>query len=386
MLPKIAPDPNTARSVMGARPIRSILILQTKFIGDLVLSSALGANLRLEFPDARIVFLCARGFEKFVIAHGIAKDVVAIGRKRMGRSVLARIAEFYSVVRTLRGFHFDMTIDVSDSKTSRLIAGLVNAPIRVGYNPPERPLRWTERQPANVFATPYGYGEQHFLYRYLSPLQALGIALRTRAPLLRPSPREIENASALLVKHGLRAQGFVAVHAGAAFEGRRWQPERFAAVIDDIVKRRGLDVVLIGGPDERGLADAILPATNCRVVDLVGILSLETLLAVLQQARLFLGNESGPMHMAAAAGTPVVGLFGLTDPVRWGPVGVANISLRPPMPCECVAKDVCKKVDPSRAYCVRRLSVDEVIEAVGDLLNRTGERAPLAAQAQSPKA
>ncbi|MER8578419.1 hypothetical protein NKG95_06680 [Mesorhizobium sp. M1423] len=100
-------------------------------------------------------------------------------------------------------------------------------------------------------------------------------------------------------------------------------------------------------------------------------LSLATLLAVLGEARLFLGNESGPMHMAAAAGTPVVGLFGLTDPVVWGPVGVASVTPRPSMPCECIARDLCRRPDPSKACCFWRLEVKAMVDAVRAILSRT---------------
>ena len=167
----------------------------------------------------------------------------------------------------------------------------------------------------------------------------------------------------------------MAVHAGANFPGRRWQPERFAAAIDRISTETELKVALVGGPDESDIAAKIMAGTAAPVADLIGALSLETLLALLKEARLFLGNESGPMHMAAAAGTPVVGLFGLTNPVQWGPVGVPSISLRPPMPCDCVGGDLCRRTDPSKACCVWRLEVDSVVEAVRELLART-EAAP----------
>ncbi len=352
-------------------PFRSILVIQTKFMGDLVLASALAENLRLEFPGARLVFLCEARFESFVIAHGIASEVVTFSRARMRGTTLERVKELYAMVRALRRFRFDLTIDLTDSKTSRIITGFVNARTRVGYDPPERPLRLLERQPANVLARPYGFGGQHFLYRYLSPLQALGIGLHVAVPRIQPLPVETAKALALLRKHHLRPNAFVVVHAGASFEGRRWQPERFAAAIVEITGETGLDVVLVGGPDEHGIAERIVARTAPSVVNLVGQLSLERLLAVLEQARLFLGNESGPMHMAAAVGTPVVGLFGSTNPSRWGAVGVSSIALRPPMPCHCVARDLCRWQDSSKACCVWRLEFKPVVDAVLELLSRT---------------
>ncbi|WP_027058152.1 glycosyltransferase family 9 protein [Mesorhizobium loti] len=352
-------------------PFRSILIVQTKFIGDIVLASTLARNLQLEFPGARIVFLCEANFKSFVVAHGIASEVVTFMRARMRGTPLERGKELYVIVRELRGFRFDLTIDLTDSKTSRLISGLVNAKTRIGYNPPERPLKLLERQPANLFAKPQGFGGQHFVYRYLSPLEALGIDLRVTVPSIQPLPSETVKALALLGKHRLHPNAFIAVHAGASFKGRQWQPERFAEAIDEIAGETGLGVVLVGGPDERETAAQIIARTATPVVDLVGTLSLETLLAVLKQARLFLGNESGPMHIAAAAGTPVVGLFGLTNPSRWGPVGVPSIALRPSMPCDCIASDLCRPKDPSKACCVWRLEVKPVVEAVRELLARS---------------
>ncbi|CDX55436.1 Glycosyl transferase family protein [Mesorhizobium plurifarium] len=350
---------------------RSILILQTKFIGDIVLASALAKNLQLQYPGVRIVFLCEAHFAGFLTAHGIATEVVPFSRAKMRGSPLERGRELFRMVRALRQHRFDMTIDITDSKTSRIISELVHAPVRVGHFPTERPLRWHERQPANVRMKPYGFGKRHYLYRYLSPLEALGIALRVRVPAIRPLPFETTRALALLARHKIRPNAFIAVHAGASFVGRRWQPERFAEAIDRIVRETGLQVVLVGGPDESEATDRIIAAAKTRVVNLAGMLRLETLLALLKEARLFLGNESGPMHIAAAAGTPVVGLFGLTNPVRWAPVGVPSISLRPSMPCDCVGGDLCRRTDPSKACCVWRLEVDPVVGATLELLART---------------
>ncbi|TPN83184.1 glycosyltransferase family 9 protein [Mesorhizobium sp. CU2] len=351
--------------------LRSILILQTKFIGDIVLASTLAKNLQLQYPGVRIVFLCEARFAGFLTVHGIASEVVPFSRAKMRGTPLERGRELFRAVRALRQHRFDMSIDITDSKTSRIVSGLVNAPVRLGYVPSEKPPRWYERQPATVGMKPFGFGKKHFLYRYLSPLEALGVALRVRVPAIRPLPFETTRALALLARHRIKPNGFIAVHVGASFPGRRWQPERFAAAIDKIVKETGLGIVLVGGPDESEATDAIMALAKAPVVNLAGALRLETLLALLKEARLFLGNESGPMHMAAAAGIPVVGLFGLTNPVRWAPVGVPSISLRPSMPCDCVGGDLCHRTDPSKACCVWRLEVDPVVDAALELLART---------------
>ncbi|CDX11144.1 Glycosyl transferase family protein [Mesorhizobium sp. ORS 3324] len=351
--------------------VRSILILQTKFIGDIVLASTLAGNLQREYPGVNIVFLCEAALADFVVGHGIASEVVSFKRSHMRGTTLQRAREFVETVRRLRRHRFDMVIDLADSKTSRFIVGLINAPIRVGFSPSEKRLRWFERQPANVLAKPFGYGEQHYLYRYLSPLEALGVDLRVTVPSIAPLPQETARILALMEKSDLHRNGFVAVHAGANFPGRRWQPERFAAAIDQISRETALKVVLVGGPDESETAAKIMAGTSSPIVNLVGALSLKALLALFKEARLFVGNESGPMHMAAAAGTPVVGLFGLTSPVQWGPVGVPSISLQPSMPCDCVGGDLCRRTDPSKACCVWRLEVDTVVGAARELLAQT---------------
>ncbi|MER8386475.1 hypothetical protein NKH14_13260 [Mesorhizobium sp. M1380] len=163
------------------------------------------------------------------------------------------------MVRALRRSRFDLTIDLADSKTSRIIVRLVNAKTRVGYDPPEKPLRWLGRQPANVLAKPFGYGGQHYLYRYLSPLEALGVELRAPVPKIEPLPLETARALALLDRHHLRRNAFIAVHAGASFRGRQWQPERFALAIDELSRQTAWTSCLSAAPVNGHLPSASSP-------------------------------------------------------------------------------------------------------------------------------
>ncbi|CCV10360.1 glycosyltransferase family 9 protein [Mesorhizobium sp. STM 4661] len=355
--------------VVARTNIQSILVNQTKFIGDVILTSVLTRHLRATYPKATIALLCASGLEHFVVALGIADIAIPFGRRRMRGTPYERASELYRVTSTIRRQKFDVTIDLSDSKTSRILTRLINAPIRVGFDPPESPLRIWEMQPANVFAATYGHGGEHYLYRYLSPLTALGIELEDPVPSLQPVKACQDEARELLARHKLARGSFVAVHAGASFEGRCWQPERFASAIGEIYERSGLAAVVVGGPDETPIAQKVLDAATSPVVSLVGKASLEVLAALLSEAFIFLGNESGPMHLAAAVKTPVVGLFGLTSPDIWGPLGVPNRTLRPSMPCQCTAKGICKEDETGRVYCVQRLEVADVAKSALELID-----------------
>jgi heptosyltransferase-3 len=356
--------------------IKSILVIQTKYIGDVVLTSALVRNLRLAYQNAVIAMLCAPGLRDFVVRQNIADVAIGFDGRSAGRSLLQRVKEYSSLVADLRRRKFDLTIDVADSKTSRIVQRLIGAPLRVGYNPPDRPLKFWEVQPANIFAEPSGRRSgAHYLYRYLSPVKALGIELREVTPRLEPTPVGRSASAQMLAQSNLPVKAFVAVHAGARFEGRCWQPERFAAVIDEVYATTGLRSLLVGGPDERAIAQAILNVAKSPLVSVVGEASLETLTALLADAFIFLGNESGPMHLAASVGTPVVGLYGLTPPDIWGPVGVLHRTVAPPLPCQCVAPDLCKPNNPGGVYCVQRLPVAKVAQATRDLIDAVRQRA-----------
>jgi heptosyltransferase-3 len=352
--------------------IHSILIIQTKYIGDVILTSAMVRNLRLAYPDATVTMLCTMGLRQFVVKQQIVDQAIGFDIRGRGMSLWQRFKEYRSVLAEVRSRDFDLTIDLSDSKSSRLLHRLIGAPLRVGFDPPESPLKFWETQPANILAATHGHGDAHYLQRYLSPLRALGVDVADPIPRLEAGPEARAECAKVLQQISLARGTFIAVHAGARFEGRCWQPERFARVIDEIYSRTGLISLLIGGPEESATAQKIIETAVSPVRSLVGSVSLETLTALLADARIFLGNESGPMHLAASAGTPVVGIYGLTPPDIWGPLGVPNRTIAPPLPCQCVAPGRCRPNNPGGVYCVHRVKVVDVAIAAFELLQASG--------------
>ena len=351
--------------------VRSVLVIQFRFMGDLVLLSALLHNLRLHFPRAHLAVLCDESYRPVLEAQPDVDEIMTFGRERTRRGpIRGRFGEWLRAVRALRARRFDLAVDVADTRTSYLAMRLARARLRVGYRPSQRRRKFWEGQPYNVFAEPFGPGGKHFLDRYLAPLAALGLRVVDREPRLRARPEDGAAVAALMREHGLSRRGFAVVHPGARVPNRCWPPGNFARVVDEIEGPARLRAVLVGGAPERELADEILAATASAPVDLVGKLSFGALLALLQQCRLYVGNDTGPMHLAAAAGAPVVALFGLQSPELWGPVGADHIVVRPSMPCPCPTPEICRPPEPNATLCVRRNPVEDVVAAVRAILAR----------------
>jgi ADP-heptose:LPS heptosyltransferase len=152
---------------------------------------------------------------------------------------------------------------------------------------------------------------------------------------------------------------------------RIWPAERFAAVCDRVQDELGAQVVLVGGPGDRDRVAQIQGLAKTHVISPTSALTQPLLAALARVSTAFLCHDSGPMHVAAAVGTPVVALYGSQNPVLFRPAGTGHRLLIPAMPCAaCVAPGTCIPSDSYRNLCVRLHGVDEVFAAVRDVLGR----------------
>jgi ADP-heptose:LPS heptosyltransferase len=202
---------------------------------------------------------------------------------------------------------------------------------------------------------------------YLKALGPAGIPVSTRE--IRLVPREPD------VSHWRRyvgAQGrTLLVHPGSRSEWRMWPADRFAAVCDRVQDELGAQVVLAGGPGEGRVLAEIRRLARTHVLSLEEAPSLPRLAALARASSALLCHDSGPMHVAAAVGTPVIALYGSQNPALFRPAGEGHALLVPTVPCtQCVAPDSCVPGDSYRNYCVRRIGVDEVFGAVRAVLAR----------------
>jgi heptosyltransferase-2 len=209
----------------------------------------------------------------------------------------------------------------------------------------------------------------HMVYYYLGLLRAFGEVNDFTYPRLYLTPPEIEAAQGLLAAGGWETGApLVGLSPGAAYgPAKRWPPERFAGLAAGLEQEFGAGLVLLGGPDDRPVADELKNHFPGPVLDLVGQTDLRQALGVLSQLRLLITNDSGLMHAAGALGVPLVALFGSTDPQATGPFTDRATVLYHPWPCSPCLKRTC----PTDYECLTAISVAEVMAAARNWLTET---------------
>ena len=337
---------------------RRILFIKPSSLGDIVHALPTLAALRHRFPQAHIAWLVKRQWAELVERVEGLDRVWAVG---------PGVAGWLSEVPRLRAEKFDLAVDLQGLFRSACMARLAGCPVRVGFaNGREGSSLFYTRQVA--VPTP----EMHAVDRYLLVADALGAAKQTTLQFrFRVSPADREQVAEVLGRVGIGAGApWIAMNVSARWPTKRWPVESFAAVADRLCEESMGPVVLIGGPDDRVDAQAVTALTKkSSMKDATGLTPLGLLPALLQSASLLLTNDSGPMHVAAAVGTPVIALFGPTSAARTGPYGKNHRVLARQLPCSPCFSRRCR--NPIERECLTGIAPAEVVEAVrGQLADR----------------
>jgi heptosyltransferase-2 len=321
-----------------------IVVRAPNWIGDVVLSLGAVRDLRANFPRARIEVL-ARAW-----VAALYRAVPEIDDVRIATAVRADAA-------ALRG-DFDIAVILPNSFGSALPAWIARIRERWGYSTDgRRPL--LTRAPR---VPPQVRGRSQ-VYYYRAMLAAAGLRVSATPDVSLRCPPEWSAAGDRLLAGG-DGRKWVGINPGASYgTAKRWLPERFAAV-GDMLAREGVDIALVGGPAERPVAEAIAAQMTAPARVLCGETTLPELVGVLSRLRLLVTNDSGPMHVAAALGVPVVAVFGPTDWRETHPVGDGHRLVREPVHCSpCLLREC-----PIDHRCMRRVTADRVAGEASALL------------------
>ena len=324
-------------------PPRRILIIKPSAIGDVVHALPVLNLLRRRWPDAHISWLVTPACAGLLERHPQLDEVVRFERRELGRGWRSPRAavELVRLMRELGRGRFDLVIDLQGLFRSGWLAASTRAPVRVGPA--------NAREGGWLFYThrvPTGPVEQHAIERYLTIAEAVGCE---RGPV--EFHFAVDDADRAAVA-AVTPPRYAVLMPGANWPTKQWPVERFAALVAPLRERFGLPSVVAGGPDTVALAAKVGGA-----VDLAGRTSLRQLVALLEGASLVVANDSGPMHIAAALGRPLVTPFGPTNPVRTGPYRRMESVVRVDIPCSPCYSRRCSHVS-----CLNWIGIDPVIE------------------------
>ena len=350
-----------------------ILCIRLSGLGDVVHALNALTLLRRERPDAHVAWLVEERFAGLLRGHPYIDELLVAPRRGWGAMLRNPLEwrglapELYGFAKRLRGARYDVSVDFQSSLKSALYVAAAWAPMRVGFDlGVSRELNWT-LQNERVRAPRRGV---HRIERDIALLAPLGIRSRYAEPLL-PVGAAARAAAARGLEGRLGGGPLVIIHPGtsrfAAF--KRWAPERYARVADGLIERRGADVVVTCGPEDRDVAAVVTQSMRRAALDLPPTRDLQELAALLARADLFIGSDTGPLHVASALGVPAVALFGPKDPDQTGPYCSRSVVVTGSVPCRPCSRRRCP--DPR---CMSGIHAGRVLAAALRVLDGGGEQ------------
>ncbi|NOY52867.1 MAG: lipopolysaccharide heptosyltransferase II [Deltaproteobacteria bacterium] len=341
---------------------QNILIRGVNWLGDALITIPAMRVLRERYPRSRMTLLIKAPLDTLFDGFDAVDEVIGFSV----RKGIAGLPDRLRLIRRLRKSKFDLCLILPNSFDSALIPFLSGIPERTGFNRDGRGALLTRRIPPIA----KGRGE-HQAREYLKL-----ILEETNTPekldfSLSPGPAALGWAKeqiAFLTPSD--DTPLIGLNPGAAYgPAKMWIPERFSELGTRLFNGIGADILLVGGPSEIALCRNIARRISGEVLDLSGRTDLPQLAAVLSLCDLVVTNDSGPMHLASAVGTPVVALFGSTDPDATSPLG-EHVILSKRMECAPCRERICPRGD---MRCMKEIEVEDVMEAVIRLLPEAGE-------------
>jgi lipopolysaccharide heptosyltransferase I len=340
----------------------NILMVRLGALGDIVHALPAAAALRAAMPDARIDWLVdAKHRALLDVVTGLDRIVTVEGRS---------VAAWADVVRRLRQVPYDAALDLQGLMKSAVLARASGAARVAGFS------IWhlREKGARPFYSDTDGFSSdderqaahRHVIYKNLHLLRVLGVQTeRIVFPIV-----DIESAGARAMQQAGGGGPFALLNPGAAWPNKRWPAERFGEVAAFLREIRGLRSVVAWGPGDEALARAVVDASD-GAASAAPPTGIADLIALSRLASLCVSGDTGPLHLAAAVGTPVVAIFGPTDPERNGPWLPEDVVITRYGSCGCHYDRRCRRA--TAEWCLEDVSVAEVTAAIQQRLGASGE-------------
>lgn len=339
----------------------NVLVLQTSFLGDTVLTLPLLSEIKRRFPTTKLSVLCSPLGKELLRDYPGVDEVIVDDKKGAdkGWSGLWRKASL------LKQKGFTMALSPHKSLRSALLLFLAGVPFRVGFRESQGWFLFQGRVKRNV--------KRHDVERNLSILEVFGIRPEECQCVLDwdSEPKIQESVSRLCRSLGVEPGGLiVGINPGSVWPTKRWTTQGFARVIELLKQKYPCDILLFGGPEDAALVSKVQELCGGLAVSMVGKLTLRELPAALGLCKLFITNDSGPMHIAVAKKVPTVAIFCSTTPsLGFYPYSAHAIVLQKDLPCRPCSSHGGKRCPLGTEDCIRLIEPEHVLQAVDRLLD-----------------
>jgi heptosyltransferase-1 len=329
-----------------AKNPKKILIIKPSSLGDVVHSLPFLNAVKTRFSDAEIHWLIAKGLERLLERHPMISKLWIINKDAWKNIVNIRVTinELKVLLKQIKMEDFDIVIDLQGLLRSGIITAATRAPVRIGFT--------EAREGSRLFYTHKVKGGRiiHAVDRYLKIAGFLGCDIND---ICFPLPLSFN--SALSTQNLALSKEYAVIVPGARWKTKMWPLEKYGKLSAMLP----LNNVIIGSKRDVDIADKIVALSKGKAISLAGKTDLKELIEVMRGAKFVVSNDSGPMHIAAALGIPVFGIFGPTDPLRTGPYGEGHTLIKEKISCAPCFKKTCDDLK-----CMNRLSVEKVYEEI----------------------
>lgn len=348
--------------------IRRVLVVKLRHLGDVLLTSPVFSCLKRHASHIEVDALVYRDTAEMLSGHPDIAQLFTIDRRWKHLGLTRQIRAESSLISALKSRDYDLIINLTEHNRGVWLSRLLRPKFAVA---PAGDFGWlydrsfTHRYPV------VGGNRRHTVEIHLDSLRRVGVypGPDDRRLVLVPGADATEKVAGLLAEYALAERSFILIHPGSRWHFKCWTIPNMRDLIREF-QSRGWRVVLSAAPDHAELAmvDEILLGL-ADVVNLAGRLSLKELAALIARARLFIGMDSAPTHMAAAMGTPTVALFGPSGDIEWGPWQVPSRIVTADYPCRPCGLDGCG--GGKRSECLEAIATNQVFGAAQSLLKET---------------
>jgi ADP-heptose:LPS heptosyltransferase len=362
--------------------IERILVVKLDHIGDFVTALPPIRRLRKIFPHAHITVLAGPASRGFISLEPCIDEFIPFNffhaRSQLGERELTK-DDYVALAEQLRPHRFDLAVDMRKQPSTRDVLKYTGARFLAGFDHLRQfpfldiALDWDGDRKLQR-------KRSHVVDDLLMLVDAIGHATENDRLLMQPGPSPMPLKELPSAIRRLFSRPVVAIHPGAGNITRQWPEAHFSALIDLLIEKDNVNIMLVGGPDDVEIADRLLQAVlhKSAIASMAGKTSLADLPRLLKNCALYIGNNSGPKHVAAAVGIPTIGIHsGVVDPTEWGPIGPNAVALQRNMTCspcylanaeDCPRSLACLKFfDPAMVYETAHMMLDPTQPAIASI-------------------